>query len=123
MLIFAFSGGIIATLGELVCQKMIKTPRKFCDLNELKKKSFFEFFFVLVKGFVVVALEYLDLVVFVSWGSIKSVRETTDLVIALRATALPYLLDLLSHTSLPEAKFIFRLFSSSFLSVVIFVEN
>jgi hypothetical protein len=71
---------------------------------------------------VVVALEYLDLVVSVSWGSIKSVRETTDLVIA-RARALPYLLHLLSQTLLPEAKFIFRHFSSSFSSVVIFVEN
>jgi hypothetical protein len=71
---------------------------------------------------VVVALEYLDLVVSVSWGSIKSVRETTDLVIA-RARALPYLLHLLSQTLFPEAKFIIRHFSSSFLSVVIFVEN
>jgi hypothetical protein len=75
------------------------------------------------QGFVDVALEYLDLVVFVSWGSIKSVRETTDLVIALRARALPYSLHLSSQTLLPGAKFIFRLFSSSFLSVVIFVEN
>jgi hypothetical protein len=71
----------------------------------------------------VVALEYLDLVVFVSWGSVKSVRETTDPVIALRARALPYSLHLSSQTLLPGAKFIFRLFSSSFLSVVIFVEN
>ncbi len=71
----------------------------------------------------VVALEYLDLVVFVSWGSIKSVRETTDLVIALQARALPYLLNLSSQTLLPGANFIFRHFSSSFLSVVIFVEN
>ncbi len=70
----------------------------------------------------VVALEYPDLVVPVSWGSIKSVREMTDLVIT-RARALPYLLHLLSQTLLPEAKFIFRLFSSSFLSVVIFLES
>jgi hypothetical protein len=47
-----------------------------------------------VKGFVVVGLEYLDFVVFVSWGSIKSVRETTDLVMASRARAIPYLLHL-----------------------------
>jgi hypothetical protein len=52
---------------------------------------------------VVVALEYLDLVVLESWGSIKSVRETIDLVIALRARSLPYLLHLLSQTLLPEA--------------------
>jgi hypothetical protein len=72
---------------------------------------------------VVVALEYLNIVVFVSSGSIKSVRETTDLVIALRARALPYSLHLSSQTLLPGAKFIFRLFSSFYLSVVIFVEN
>ncbi len=71
----------------------------------------------------VVALEYLNIVVFVSSGSIKSVRETTDLVIALRARALPYLLHLSSQTLLPGANFIFRLFSSFYLSVVIFVEN
>jgi hypothetical protein len=121
-LIFAFGGKVFATLCELVCQKMIKTPRQFCDFNELKF-IFFEFFLIPAKGFVVVALEYLDLVVLESWGSIKSVRETTDLVIALRARALPYSLHLSSQTLLSGAKFIFRHFSSSFLSVVIFVEN
>jgi hypothetical protein len=79
-LIFCFWSRNFGTLGELFCPKMIKIPRKFYGFNELVF-FFLEFFFCFPSR-ALWFLEYLDLVVFVSWDSIKSVRETTDRVLA-----------------------------------------